>query len=500
MSLATIIITPLELPEIRTNIAKFLDRSDLAQCLYVCRAWYASFLPLVWSTVSIHLNKRCPEVEALKSHSHLIRNLTYDFRPWRAYEPIHCRNVSTLHVYSDCYGSPVIAQYDQLRQLSITGSHEPRTGESTYWRPMNSFRNLSSLELKEVNIDSRSADDFWDLCTGLKSLSMRYTIIPRLLDKSIVFERLEKLVLGPMPGRMYEGLLEFIIQCPNLVYIDWSGGGPESADTFAKGVWPKLCELRIPNSIPSDKQLAQIVHGMQQVKSLNVQAREFGPLTLTALRSRFSSLRQLELQYGNYTKMGPSIIPEVFVSCPQLEILIMGEVTSEELLQEQPWVCERTLRTLHACIILSPREDMDHQQQLVLEKISRRLCHLEDFSLLYSAPGRDVTCINATLGKGLEHLANLKKLRRLGLKSRSNRMTKADVEWMLDNLKNLEFVRGDLNFQSGDSMSLATMIRKRGFSIEGSMLQRNPDDPIPPTEALVDNNSWKATGWTDIVI
>ncbi|KAK3814210.1 MAG: hypothetical protein J3Q66DRAFT_33968 [Benniella sp.] len=238
------------------------------------------------------------------------------------------------------------------------------------------------------------------------------------------------------------------------------------ASQLAKGTWPKLCELRLPYSISSDKQLAQIVHGMQQVKSLSVQGQGFGPLTLRALRSHFSSLRQLKLRYNTCTQMGPSIIPEVLVSCPQLEILIAGEVTSEELLQDQSWACEHTLKTLHACIIISPGEDMDHQQQLVLEKISR-LCHLEDFSLLYCAFGRLVTCINLQLGKGLEHLANLKKLRRLGLKSHSNRMAKSDVE---------------------------------DFPLKAPCDNRNPDDPIPPTEALVDNDTWKATGWTDIVI
>ncbi|KAK3814211.1 MAG: hypothetical protein J3Q66DRAFT_33945 [Benniella sp.] len=465
-TLDTATITPLELHEIRTNIGKFLDRSDLVQCLCVCRAWHASFLPLVWSTISIYSEGRYPGVEAFNNHSQLIRNLAYDVQPWHAYESTHCRNVSTLRVHCDHNVSPVIAQYDQLQQLSIFGRKSPAYAY-TRWEPTNSFRNLSSLELEDVHIERSSTDNFWDLCTGLESLCIRRTNIPRLPDKSMVFERLEKLVLWPAYGDLSRRWLEFMAQCPNLVSLDWGRAiddVPASADMLAsqlaKGTWPKLCEMRIPSSISSDKQIGQIVHGMRQVKSLDVEGSGFGPLTLMALRSHFSGLRQLKLEYPAYTQTGPSIIPEVFVSCPQLEILIAGEVTSEELLQDQSWACEHTLKTLHMCIILSPGEDMDHQQRLVLEKISR-CSHLEDFGLLLSAPSRDATCINATLGKGLEHLANLKKLRRLGLKSGSNRMTKADVKWILKNLKTLECLRGLL-----DNMSLSDMLLAKGIQFD----------------------------------
>ncbi|KAK3814218.1 MAG: hypothetical protein J3Q66DRAFT_411828 [Benniella sp.] len=162
------------------------------------------------------------------------------------------------------------------------------------------------------------------------------------------------------------------------------------------------------------RQLSQIVNGMQQVKSLGVHKYTFGALSLTALRPHFSILRQLKLESAVF-ETGPSIIPDVLASCPQLEILIAGEVTSEDILQGPPWVCERTLKTLHVGIIISSGEDMDHQQRLVPERISR-LCYLEDFSLLGGSPGRAEARIRLLhLGKGLEYLATLKKLRYLHL-------------------------------------------------------------------------------------
>ncbi|KAK3814221.1 MAG: hypothetical protein J3Q66DRAFT_34100 [Benniella sp.] len=410
MSLTTVTITPLELPEIRTTIGKFLDRSDLAQCLYVCKAWHASFLPLVWSTVSILRSKgRYPGVEAFKSHSHLIRNLAYDPRSWRAYESIHCRNVSTLHVHCYRYDSPVIGQHDQLRQLSIEGGRWcGRTGIYPCWKPTNSLPKLSSLALKKVKIDLDSTEKFWNLCTGLESLSIRLTNIARFPDKSMSFERIEKLVLFPRSGHSFEQWLAFITQCPNLVSLDWvreGDGSPASTDIFAahlaKDTWPKLCEIRLPNFSLSDSQLSKIVNGMQQIKSLDVAGCTFGALSLAALRPHFSILRQLKLESAVF-ETGSSIIPEVLASCPQLEILIAGGVTSEDILQGPPWVCERTLKTLYVCIIIPPGEDMDHHQRLVLKRISR-LCYLEDFSLLGGSPGRTEARIRLLhLGKGLE--------------------------------------------------------------------------------------------------
>jgi len=139
MSLATVTITPLELPEITTTVGKFLDRPDLVQCLYVCRVWHTSFLPLVWSAISIRSGERYPGVEAFNSHSQLIRNLAYDVQDWHAYESVHCRNVLTLHVYCNWDESPVIAQYDQLRQqakkvpdMMSTHAGNPRIHFRTY--------------------------------------------------------------------------------------------------------------------------------------------------------------------------------------------------------------------------------------------------------------------------------------------------------------------------------------------------------------------------------
>jgi len=120
-----------------------------------------------------------------------------------------------------------------------------------------------------VEIDFDSTEDFWDLCTGLKSLSIRLSKIARPPNKSMSFERLEKLTILRYRDSFGQQQ-EFITQCPNLVSFNWipgRDGTPASTDIFAahlaKGTWPKLCEIRLPNFSSPDSQLSQIVNGMQ---------------------------------------------------------------------------------------------------------------------------------------------------------------------------------------------------------------------------------------------
>ncbi|KAF9942702.1 hypothetical protein BGZ67_000108 [Mortierella alpina] len=67
----------LDLVEIRTLIARFLTKKDLALCILVSKQWAIAFLPLYWHTVSISPQKlaRCHEA-ALTQHGQHVRILS----------------------------------------------------------------------------------------------------------------------------------------------------------------------------------------------------------------------------------------------------------------------------------------------------------------------------------------------------------------------------------------------------------------------------------------
>ncbi|KAG0270540.1 hypothetical protein BGZ96_006285, partial [Linnemannia gamsii] len=48
---------PLDLPEIRAAVARYLDRNDLVTCLRVFRDWFKDFVRPVWHTIDLNMDK-----------------------------------------------------------------------------------------------------------------------------------------------------------------------------------------------------------------------------------------------------------------------------------------------------------------------------------------------------------------------------------------------------------------------------------------------------------
>ncbi|KAG0354221.1 hypothetical protein BC939DRAFT_435650 [Gamsiella multidivaricata] len=98
---ATIASNPLDLPEIRLLISRFL--TDNTQSLYACtlvsRAWYADFIPQLWRTLRFdrHLSHHItPEI--FQRHEHLIQELVVNDPDFflENYNGVGCRNISRL--------------------------------------------------------------------------------------------------------------------------------------------------------------------------------------------------------------------------------------------------------------------------------------------------------------------------------------------------------------------------------------------------------------------
>ena len=424
---------PLEIPEIRINIGQHLGLSDLARYLTVSRSWYASFLPLVWSSVNIRVAGCNPTVESLRRHVHLVKNLTYHTEAWRKYDLIPCSNLLSLELHCNTGSSPiVIAQYDQLRDLVISGGQPRIFTPRPIWKPTHSMLNLLSLKIDQMDIEPAATEVFWDLCSRLHSLDILNTGIARLPDRSMTFERLQKLGLWLRPAHPFEQQLDWIAQCPNLTNLYWSdqsGRMAVSSDAFANrvasGAWPELSELRLIHHSPSDAQLSRIIHGMRQVKALDVYESQFGLPTITALRPHFHVLRKLNTIFTE-TVMG-SIAPEILASCPQLEDFTIGRIMSQDILQGRPWICERSMRSLRLNVAISPVQDVDQHQQLILERISR-LINLENLTLRHFQYDEENTQLGLRLGKGLERLSTLKKLVNLNFLNYTQELSTAEAQ------------------------------------------------------------------------
>ncbi|KAG0381160.1 hypothetical protein BGX24_008064 [Mortierella sp. AD032] len=75
---------PLDLPEIRSNIARFLTRRDLRSCLLVSEGWWQSFQPALWMDLRpVYKNvlggaNDYPSARMMHKNSHLIRVFEYN--------------------------------------------------------------------------------------------------------------------------------------------------------------------------------------------------------------------------------------------------------------------------------------------------------------------------------------------------------------------------------------------------------------------------------------
>ncbi|KAI8345533.1 hypothetical protein B0O80DRAFT_281120 [Mortierella sp. GBAus27b] len=172
----------------------------------------------------------------------------------------------------------------------------------------------------------------------------------------------------------------------------------------------------------------------------------FGELSFKELRRCFTSLKNVNIsESGDLTS---AMALEILVSCPQLEVLSFGPIMSRDVIDSPPWVCASSLKVLRASIQITPSQNSDVHQRHVLRRLSG-LVNLEILDLIGSG-NPNVRTLDLRLEKGLGQLATLQSLKRLGLDNYEQRMSVADVKWMVDNWRNLETVAGTLNRGNSD--------------------------------------------------
>ncbi|KAK3810300.1 MAG: hypothetical protein J3Q66DRAFT_443816 [Benniella sp.] len=447
-------LNPLDLPEVRSIVGQHLDRSDLARCLRVSKSWHASFVPLVWSTTTIRevsygSGDKNPPLDAFLRHSHHIKHLDLTIDAPQQYGLTPCPNLLNFKVkiFRDDESESieiipiVIAQHEQLRRLLVVNKclESPRV----IWKPVHYYHNLSELDLEYMEIEPTGTTAFWDLCAQLESLRIEKVSIAEMPARTITFDRLQHLDLGLISQNPIEYQLDWITRCPNLTSLDWncsSNGQPTSEfmRRFVPGTLPHLRELYLSGIEFTDAQLAQVIGAMQDLKWLTVSSCEVGPRFLETLRHHSHTL--ISLDTSTCEVLTRSLISGILTSFPHLETLSFPPVMSEDIIDSPPWVCEHSLKILYISILLTPNQDAEYHQQ-VLQRISR-LTNLKE--LLVRGVGRTRT-LDFTLENGLEHLATWKQLEMFSVFSYTSRLSVRDVEWMINNWRNLKRVSGILH-------------------------------------------------------
>ncbi|KAG0220902.1 hypothetical protein B0O80DRAFT_502290 [Mortierella sp. GBAus27b] len=169
-------ITPLPpLPEILSNIAKFIPRRRRPAYLLVSKIWYQVFIRLVWQDVNVRRWKQ--PTETLQSHAHLIKTLRIN--------PEHGKNASLIfpNVQSLTLDADKFFEKQHQELLSHhTGIRRLRMvvidayPEFELWKKLQTgFTQLRELEFLNLQIGDMMGipvDPFLQLCTRLEFLSI----------------------------------------------------------------------------------------------------------------------------------------------------------------------------------------------------------------------------------------------------------------------------------------------------------------------------------------
>jgi hypothetical protein len=127
----------------------------------------------------------------------------------------------------------------------------------------------------------------------------------------------------------------------------------------------------------------------------------------------------------------------------RLEILRVEDIYAKDIMERGPWVCQQ-LRELRIYFGFGEMEQDLHQ--LVLKRLST-LVRLERLIIWRPcSEHKHHAGLEFRLGYGLEHLASLRQLTYFYRNAEKSAVGMEELEWMMDNWKNLKSIRGQLNW------------------------------------------------------
>ncbi|KAF9538037.1 hypothetical protein EC957_007294 [Mortierella hygrophila] len=175
-------LSPLDLPEIRTHIAQYLDSSkhDLCSCVLVSRTWRTDFMPQLWHT--IHFDSSLSYYLSqynFRQHEHLVRELVihdpvFFLERWPGPS---CRHIDRLEY------RPYIAQRQWIApnhassgeqtsfDESYQGNYDDDDLDSTFDDDLKNDTNNPSSSLRKMGSTSVSIRGFLRLVRQQTSLS-----------------------------------------------------------------------------------------------------------------------------------------------------------------------------------------------------------------------------------------------------------------------------------------------------------------------------------------
>lgn len=496
--------TILDLPdEIRLLIGKELPTKSIYSLIRVCRSFYSSFIPCLWSDLSITYLRETTVVtpEQVRLNAHRIESTTFLSTLTQDYYAIAYPRLHTLRMpvfYQDANDDNLQVQLQEkidflkrhpfLRKLNY--EHKDTLSKEFWEVVVTELAQLEDLMFTGV-VEQDAVDAFWRACERVKNLhlldvALRPVSMPIL--STLSFRRLRDLTITKfswqegLPRQMWPvHLLERAKESENLKRLEWSVGDivfPVQLvlGAFEENCWRELCELSIGGEACSDQDVAAVLRSLtsRRLTDFELWSGRFGTQTYNCLKEMyFGHLRDLRL--GQAPGATSGMVQEIMTECVHLVTLEAPYIFVRNIATaSKSWGCLKLERlTVYIASQVGDEADWDGR---VFEQIARlkrmRILGLQrdpygpsfvddddnrsqdilnmqtlDLRLPSSRMMLD-TCNNGG-GSDIRGWSSLLQLREFSFDGDRQWMGVNELEWMIEHWKDLRCINGDFRAAAG---------------------------------------------------
>ncbi|KAG0230658.1 hypothetical protein B0O80DRAFT_502084 [Mortierella sp. GBAus27b] len=497
----------MDLPEIRTEVARFLENPALYSAALVCKSWNASFTPFLYRAIKLPPFSKRPTTDAVRSNADHIRSLNLSVN--ESVLPIltvcakNCNKLESICIRNSTWSmegwfmfSTLVQRNPNIRSIDITDTYPGVPMDSI--RILSSLLNLRKLWIEANGLETACMELLFNTVVGLEDLHLSYVDwFPDSFDKWPCFPKLKRLDMAHIINVPAQLQLEFIRRCPELNALSWSIQRRDPhlisdiCDIF-KTYCPSTEELKLyTGESLLDKEIAQIVDSCHRLTSLHISQSNIGETAFRSLTRHFPFLKELHL--GQCRELTSGMIQKIMTNCSNLTLFhgtlllaqdILGihkakeeeedeedeeedeeeENTGEGTVKQQDWVCTR-LELLNFSIGGLEGKPQEWHQQIFhqLGKLTR----LRDLYLNRYISGNDFgrDGLDFRLGSGLGELSGLKQLSIINFGGLWQDMMESDVIWMAKSWPKLSWICNNLCDSPRNQLRLKRILEDSGVLV-----------------------------------
>ncbi|KAF9343054.1 hypothetical protein BGX26_006340, partial [Mortierella sp. AD094] len=229
---------PLDLPEIQLILAAFLDNSDLAHCILVCKSWSRAFEPVLYSVLDVTEREvgKTPSLDSICSHARHIHHIVTGPKTRPQILAMNFSNLSTLEIVGYCSRSVDLCvaflrqHHSSLQNFDFKEYYHLPIKIWETLADTSLFPKLASFSIVDASLngwdeypnDNLCAAAFWKACTRFKSLELTGIRISHQEDCWPVFNHLESLYLFDVLGLTITQYMAWLTNCLRLQSLSWS--------------------------------------------------------------------------------------------------------------------------------------------------------------------------------------------------------------------------------------------------------------------------------------